>query len=79
MWWKDRAEGPQAWKVPAATLVKRDGQGRVIAVNLDIKNPNAKETVDHRPPEEIIESVIAKEHELLSILGEIKALLADRV
>lgn len=77
-WWKDRTEGPQAWKVPASTLIKQDDQGRATAVNLDIKNPHAKEVIDHRPPSEIIESVIAKEREVLSILDEIKALLAER-
>jgi type I restriction enzyme M protein len=77
-WWKKRQEGPQAWKVAATNLIERDSQGNVIAVNLDIKNPHAKEGANHRAPEEIIEGVIAKERDLLRILKEIKTLIAER-
>jgi type I restriction enzyme M protein len=78
-WCGNREEGPQAWKMRASDVIKRDDQGRVLAVNLDIKNPHAKAAIDHRPPEEIVESVIAKERQVLTILDEIKALLAERV
>ena len=78
-WWSDRQEGPQAWKVCAADLIQRDDQGRVIAVNIDQKNPHAKEAIDHRPPAEIVESVIAKEREVLAILNEIRALVIQGV
>ncbi len=76
-WWKNREECPRAWKIHGLDLIKRDDQGRVVAVNLDIKNPNATEAVDHRAPEAIIQSVIQKEREVLVILDEIKALLDD--
>jgi type I restriction enzyme M protein len=72
-WWKKREEGPRAWKVRAADLIKRDDEGVAISVNLDLKNPHAKETEDHRPPAEIIGSVIRKEREVLAILEQIKA------
>jgi type I restriction enzyme M protein len=78
-WWKDRQEGPQAWKVKAADIICRDEKGNVIAVNLDLKNPSAKEKIDHRPPEEIIQSVTIKEREVLAILAEITELLAEKV
>jgi type I restriction enzyme M protein len=74
-WWKARKEGPQAWKVKADGLIQRDAQGRVVVVNLDLKNPHAREAIDHRPPLEIVESVILKEQEALAILDEIKKLL----
>ena len=76
-WWSDRQEGPQAWKVRAANLIQRDDQGRVTAVNLDQKNPHAKEAIDHRPPAEIVEGIIAKEREVLAILDEIRAFVAQ--
>jgi type I restriction enzyme M protein len=74
-WWNDRKEGPKAWKTKASELIQRDEQGRVVAVNLDLKNPYAKEVVDHRSPQEIVSSAIAKEHEVLAVLSELKSLI----
>jgi type I restriction enzyme M protein len=78
-WWGQREEGPQAWKVNGPELVRRDEAGRVAAVNLDLKNPSAKEAVDHRAPSEIVASVIEKERQVLALLDEIRALVAERV
>jgi type I restriction enzyme M protein len=78
-WWNQREEGPQAWKVNGPELIRRDEVGRVVAVNLDLKNPAAKEAVDHRAPAEIVASVIEKERQVLALLDEIKALVAERV
>jgi type I restriction enzyme M protein len=78
-WWGQREEGPQAWKVSGPELIRRDEAGRVVAVNLDLKNPAAKEAVDHRAPAEIVASVIEKERQVLALLDEIKALVAERV
>jgi type I restriction enzyme M protein len=78
-WWNDRKEGERAWKVNGAGLIKRDAEGAVLSVNLDLKNPNTTEAIDHRPPREIIESAIAKEREVLSILDEIKNLVEERL
>ena len=46
-------------------------------VNLDIKNPSAEEALEHLPPEQLVESIVAKEKRILEIMGEIKALLAE--
>jgi type I restriction enzyme M protein len=78
-WWNDRQEGPQAWKVRAADLIQRDEQGGVTAVNLDQKNPHAKEAIDHRPPAEIVESIIARERQVLAVLDEIRVLVTQGV
>ena len=78
-WWSDRKEGPQAWKARAVDLIKRDDQGLVVSVNLDLKNPHAKEAIDHRPPTEIIDSAITKEREVLAVLDEIKTLVERRL
>jgi type I restriction enzyme M protein len=78
-WWKKREEGPQAWKVLASEIIKRDDKDQIIGVNLDIKNPNAREAVDHRSPDEIVESVIAKEQQVLALLGEMRKLVAQGV
>jgi type I restriction enzyme M protein len=76
-WWKKREEGPQAWKVTAVDLHKCDDKGQAVSVNLDIKNPNAKEAVDHRSPGEIVESVLAKEQQVLTLLTEMRKLVAQ--
>ncbi|ABS66037.1 N-6 DNA methylase [Xanthobacter versatilis] len=73
-WWSARKEGPQAWKVFGPSLIKRDTEGRTIAVDLDLKNPHAKEA-NHRRPVEIIESAVAKQRELLAVLDELRALV----
>lgn len=77
-WWSNRQEGSQAWKVIGPDLIKRDEQGRVTAVDLDLKNPRALDVADHRPPEQIIESAFLKEKAVLNMLDELRVLLAER-
>ena len=77
-WWDKREEGPRAWKVSRSELIRRDEAGRVVTVNLDLKNPAAKEAVDHRAPAEIVASVIKKEQQVLALLEEIRALVVER-
>jgi type I restriction enzyme M protein len=74
-WWDKRSQDPRAWVVNGPDLVERDGGGHVRAVNLDLKNPNAKEAEDHRTPAEIVESALAKEREVLAALDELRALV----
>lgn len=76
-WWSNRLEGPNAWHVPVADILRRDEAGRVIAANLDLKNPHAHDEADHRAPAEIIESVLTKQREALALLEELRALVAD--
>ncbi len=71
-WWNDRKENDRAWKVPAKRILDN-------GCNLDIKNPSAKEDLEHLPPEKLVESIVAKEQKILSIMDEIKALLAAGV
>ncbi|MGA2499631.1 MAG: class I SAM-dependent DNA methyltransferase [Tepidisphaeraceae bacterium] len=68
-WWPKRKETDQAWKVPAKTILAN-------ACNLDIKNPSAKEDLQHLPPEKLVEDITATERRILDIMGEIKHLLA---
>lgn len=67
-WWNDRKESDVAWKVPAATI-------EANGFNLDVKNPNAKDDVDHRSPEEIVASILAKEARIAELMKEIRGLL----
>ncbi|VTR92760.1 sam-dependent methyltransferase : N-6 DNA methylase OS=Nitrobacter winogradskyi (strain Nb-255 / ATCC 25391) GN=Nwi_0269 PE=4 SV=1: HsdM_N: N6_Mtase [Gemmata massiliana] len=67
-WWKNRAENERAWKVPVSELME-------TGCNLDRKNPNAKVDAEHLPPEQLVESILAKEARIAAIMGEIKVLL----
>ena len=78
-WWGVREEGPRAWRVPAADLVRRDAGGAVVAVNLDRKNPRGAAEADRRSPTEIVDGVIAREHEVIGLLDELRALVAEGV
>ena len=77
-WWSDRKENERAWKISAEGLVMRDGEGNVTACNLDIKNPHTALVEDHRNPLEIVESIIERERDILSMIGEIRVDLANR-
>lgn len=46
-----------------------------MSVNLDIKNPNAAEALEHLPPEQLVEDILTKEHRIIEIMGEIKKVL----
>ncbi len=75
-WWDNRVENERAWKVRAADIVQTNGGGDVVSVNLDIKNPSRKEDLEHLPPAELAESILAKENQIAAIMDEIKSLLA---
>lgn len=68
-WWNDRQESERAWKVPVEELLASN-------CNLDRKNPNAREDVAHLPPEQLVESIMAKERRILEIMDSIRGLLA---
>jgi type I restriction enzyme M protein len=67
-WYSKRKENALAWKAPAADIVA-DG------CNLDRKNPHAKESIAHLPPEELAASVEDKERRIAEIMGRIRSLL----
>jgi len=75
-WWKNREENERAWKVKAADLLKYDSDGNLSSVNLDIKNPAAKEDITHLPPEQLVEGIAQRERRISEIIREIKGLLA---
>lgn len=77
-WWKKRAENERAWKVSAKDLLRYDADGNLLSVNLDIKNPRAKEDITHLPPEQLAESILQKEQRIAEIVADIKKLLAKQ-
>jgi len=67
-WWSHREEGKQAWCVPAERIVEN-------GYNLDLKNPNVLDDLEHLPPEQLVESIIEKEQRILEIMEELRGML----
>ncbi len=68
--WKERAISENSWIEPIEEIIKRD-------YDLTAKNPNRKEEYEHRPPEELVASILEKEQKIAAILKEIEALLTN--
>ncbi|MET8713927.1 class I SAM-dependent DNA methyltransferase [Streptomyces sp. NPDC004735] len=69
-WWggerrEGREEGGNVWKVPA-TEIEKDG------FNLDFSNPHAREGLDHRSPEELVNELLKTESEIVGLLEELR-------
>jgi len=62
----------QAWKVAAKDVLEKADDGSVT-VNLDVKNPSAKQDLEHLPPEQLVEGIIEKEQRILVLTADIKA------
>lgn len=69
-WWKDRTECPQAWKTTAAEIEARGW-------NLDLKNPYARQTLEHVKPAALVARMRAQEAEVQKLLGEIEKLVGN--
>lgn len=65
-WWNNRTPSDYAWTVSAKAIAAN-------GYNLDIKNPNAAEDLEHLPPEQLLEDILHKEQRILEILGELRA------
>jgi type I restriction enzyme M protein len=68
--WYERPDTEHSWRVPVAQVVKNN-------YNLDIKNPSSQEALAHRPPEELVESILVKEQRIAEIMAQIKQTLGD--
>ncbi|HDM78469.1 MAG TPA: SAM-dependent DNA methyltransferase, partial [Deltaproteobacteria bacterium] len=77
-WWNRREENEYAWRVKVEDILKYDDAGRLVSANLDIKNPNTLEELEHRPPEELLEDILEKEHRIIEIINEIKETLREK-
>lgn len=75
-WWHNRVENDRAWKVSADDVLKYDENGNLLAANLDIKNPNSKQDLEHLPPERLVDDILKKEQRIAEIMAEIKQVLA---
>ena len=77
-WWNHRQEDLHAWKVTAEQILKYDSEGKLVSANLDVKNPNSLEAMEHRPPEELISSMLEKQSKVESLMEAIKAQLESK-
>ncbi len=70
-WWNNRKENDNAWKVKLKDVLLTNGEGKLLNVNLDLKNPNRKSEFEYREPAELVSSVMEKERKILTLLKEI--------
>ena len=76
-WWKKPEVNERAWKVPVTDVLKFDAQGNLLSANLDLKNPNWKQDLEHLPPEQLVESILAKEQRIAALVADIRNVLAE--
>jgi len=74
-WWKKREANDRAWKVQATDVQKYDENESLVSVNLDIKNPSAKQDFEHLPPEQLADDILKKEQRIAELMAEIKQML----
>ncbi|MEZ6064145.1 MAG: N-6 DNA methylase [Planctomycetaceae bacterium] len=70
---KKRKESEFAWKIPASTLLTYNEDGSFASCNLDQKNPNSAEELEHLPPAELVRDILAKEQHIIEIMQEIES------
>ncbi|HUU29436.1 MAG TPA: class I SAM-dependent DNA methyltransferase [archaeon] len=72
---KQREANNNAWKVQAKDVLKYNDNDDLISCNLDIKNPNSTETLEHLSPEQLAADILEKERRIIQIIDDIKELL----
>jgi type I restriction enzyme M protein len=76
-WWHNRIENQHAWRVPAEQVLKYDGDGKLLSVNLDLRNPNGDESIEHLPPERLLDEILTRERKVQSLLEGIRSSLGE--
>jgi type I restriction enzyme M protein len=66
--WDERPVNEHSWLVPVAQVIEND-------YNLDIKNPSSQDALVHRPPEELVQAILKKEHQILTLMSRIQQAL----
>jgi len=67
-WWNNREENDHSWKVSASDVIHCNGEGNVVSVNLDIKNPNRIMDLEHLSPNQLVAGLYSKEQKILEII-----------
>ncbi len=74
-WWTKRIENDNAWKVKLKDVLHTDDHGKLLNVNLDLKNPNRKGEFEYREPTELVSSIMEKEKQVMQLMKEIEGCL----
>jgi type I restriction enzyme M protein len=78
LWWNNRKENQHAWRVRVEDILKYGADGTLVSANLDIKNPNGAEDLEHIPPEQLAENILMKEQKVIKLICEIQATLTQK-
>ena len=70
-WWNRREENDRAWKVRAKDILADN-------CNLVRKNPCSIDEIAHRPPKELVTSIVEKEAKITEIIERIQLLLTEK-
>ncbi len=71
-WWGNREINEKAWKVSINDILVFEEEGKLLNVNLDLKNPNRKSEFEYSAPSEIVFSIIEKEKIIFNLIKEIE-------
>lgn len=63
--WDERPVTEHSWLVPVEQVIESD-------YNLDIKNPSSRQALVHRPPEELLQSIVDKETRILELMEVVR-------
>ena len=66
--WDGRPVTEHSWLVPVEQVIENN-------YNLDIKNPSSQEALVHRPPEELVQSILKKEQQILALMAKVQEAL----
>ncbi len=78
-WWNKRKENDNAWKVKLKDVLQTNDEGKLLNVNLDLKNPNRKGEFEYREPTELINSIMEKEKRVMQLMKEIESTIQTTV
>jgi len=76
-WWNQRTETEQAWKVNPDDIIQLDEKANPISVNLDQKNPNSAEALEHLPPLELLNDVLENERRIIDLFSQVHQILSQ--
>lgn len=74
---KRRREGDQAWRVPVSEVLKYTPDGMLLSCNLDLKNPRKGEDLEHLPPSQLAQEILAEESKVIDIVRQIQGEFAE--
>jgi type I restriction enzyme M protein len=72
-WWSKRKENDIAWKVRRKDVLLTDDGGKLLNVNLDLKNPNKKSEFEYSEPSALVNSILEKEKRIIQLMKEIES------